>query len=476
MAFLRVEKKKSGTYLRIIETYRNEGRVKHKTLYTLGKAEDYTPVQLQAIAKKLLQLAGLSYEDFVKSNAGLKELARYNYGYVLAVNKLWQLFGLDKFSRIVSNRHKIKFDWTSVLKLMIIERLNEPGSKLRNYLTQEDYIGFEKKYELQYFYRTLDLLYKEEDFLKKHLFKQQRSIFSENLDVVFYDVTTLYFDSQKEIEGNLRKKGYSKDGQARKVQIVLGLLVDKLRNPITYQIYEGNSYEGHTMIEALETLTQNYNIDKAIVVADSAMIDKDNRDYIVGDKRLDFILGDSIKKLPENIQAFLLDKSNHKAISKDIDKEIFSYAETIYKDRRIICSYSEKRAKKDAYEREKLIAKATYWIENPSKFKQVKKRGAGRFIQNSEGEFKLDLDKIEHDARFDGFKAIATTTDITAQELIDKYTDLYNVEHSFRTLKSQLEIRPVFHWTNTRIRGHIAMCFIAYAFLNYLRNVLHIIP
>jgi len=168
----------------------------------------------------------------------------------------------------------------------------------------------------------------------------------------------------------------------------------------------------------------------------------------------------------------LINKDNHKQVLPEISKENFSYTEIHYQDRRIICTYSEKRAKKDAQNRDKLVEKAKQWLSDPSQYKQVKKRGAGRFIHtNEEGTpIKLNLEQIEKDAKYDGFKAIATTTDLPVSELIDKYADLFEVEHAFRTLKSQLEIRPVFHWTNKGIEGHIAMSFIAYTFLNYLRN------
>lgn len=469
MAFLRAEKKASGTYLRIIQSYKSEGKSKHKTLYSLGKLEDYDVDQLERIAKKLLELAG---KDIDALDSGhLQELGRYNYGYVFVVNKLWDLFNLDYLGRVITNRHRIRFDWQRIFRFMIAERINDPCSKLQSSLNQSEYLGFgDTKIPLHQFYRTLDLLSEEEDFIKKHLFSQQRNLFSTVLDVVFYDVTTLYFDSQVEQEGALRQKGYSKDGKAHKTQVVLGLLVDKNRNPISYQIYQGNTYEGRTMIDALKAMKQQFTIDRVVVVADTAMIDKENRNFMV-DNQIDYIIGDSIKTLPKAIKTVLIDSENHKTI-QGISKENFSYSETTYKGRRIICSYSAKRARKDAHAREKLIAKAQQWLEEPSKYKQVKKRGAGRFIESNEnGEpIELNLQMIENDARYDGFKALSTTTDLPVQTILSKYSDLFEVEHTFRALKSQLEIRPMFHWTDKRIRGHIVMCFTAFTFINYLKT------
>jgi transposase len=480
MAFLRVEKKKSGTYLRIIQSYKVEGKPKHKTIHSLGKVEDYSPDQLERIAKKLVELAGRSINSLFGDS--FHELGRYNYGYALITQSLWNSFNFGELSSIINNKSRIKFDWQEVLQLMIAERINEPSSKLQTHFNQSEYIGFsDNELPLHYFYRTLDILSKEEELIKKHLFTQQSNLFSTVLDVVFYDVTTLYFESQVEQADALRQKGYSKDGKAHKTQVVLGLLVDKFRNPITYQIYQGNTYEGGTLIDALKKMKAQFTIDKVVVVADSAMIDKDNRDFMVKNE-IDYIIGDSIKSLGGKITAKLIDKENHtdvfplskkdKEATEQSSREIFTYTESLYKGRRIICTYSSKRARKDANERQKLIDKANKWLEEPSKYTQVKKRGAGKFISTTEEgtPIELNLERIEQDTRFDGFKALSTTTDLDTREILSKYRDLFEVEHTFRALKSQLEIRPVFHWTDKRIRGHIAMCFIAFTFINRLKN------
>lgn len=469
MAFLRVEKKTSGTYLRIVQSYKDKGVPRHKTLHSLGKIEDYPPHQLETIAKKLLQLAGVALEDF--NVKGFKEVGRYNYGYALVIKQLWKLFDMNAFVKRINAKRKIRLDWMSSIQLMIAERLNEPCSKRQSFFNQEEYLGWDKQ-QLQHFYRSLTLLGEHQEELKKHIFTQQQSLFSQALDLVFYDVTTLYFDSQVEEAGKLRQKGYCKDGKAHKTKVVLGLLVDKLRNPLSYHIYKGGTYEGKTFQEAIRALKTNFKIDQVIAVADSAMIDQDNRAFIENSTGMDYIIGDPIKMLPKAIQDKLLNKTQHTAI-KGSDKETFSYCTTQYKGRKILCTYSAKRARKDAFQREKLIEKAQRMIQNPAQYKQSKKKGAGRFITTQENSqtLRLNTQKIEADKRFDGFKAIATSTDLKAEELLEKYRDLYKVEQAFRTLKSQLQIRPMFHWTDKRIEGHIAMCFIAFTFLNHMKNL-----
>lgn len=434
----------------------------------MGKVEDYPPQQLENIAKKLLELSGRSIEDVLGED--LKEVGRHNYGYALVIKKLWKVFDMDAWLRKVNNRRRVRFDWLSALELMIAERLNDPCSKLSNYNHQDEYIGFsEKEVELHHFYRCLDVLSEEQESLKEHLFRTQQTLFSQTLDVVFYDVTTLYFESQKEEDSNIRQKGYSKDGKAHKTQVVLGLLVDKMRNPITYQVYRGNTYEGQTMIDALKSLREKYEIDEVVVVADSAMIDKANREYINDNSSMSYILGERIKNLPKKISSYLIDPKNHTAVGSN--NETFSYSSIEYDGRKIFCTYSEKRARKDRHSRQKLIDKAEALLEQPSRLRQSKRRGAGKFIKETKADsYTLDVDKIQEDARWDGYKAIATTSSLSVEEILSKYRDLYEVEHAFRTLKSQLKIRPMFHWTNKRIEGHIAMCFLAYTFLNYIRT------
>jgi len=272
MAFLRVDKKKSGHYMRLLESYKENGVSKHRTLCSLGKVEDFTKEELETFGKKLLELAGKPVETATLT--ALSEQGRYNYGFPLMINNLFNYFKINDLETKINRKTKVRFDWVSCLKLQIIERLKSPCSKLQSYFNQSDYIGFEEKIDLHHFYRTLDLLSDYEGIIKDYIFKQQRALSEETLDVVFYDVTTLYFDSQVESEESMRKKSYSKDGKAHKTQIVLGLLVDKNRNPISYEIYEGNTYEGGTMIDALKLLKKHYRIGQVVVVADSGMISR----------------------------------------------------------------------------------------------------------------------------------------------------------------------------------------------------------
>lgn len=471
MAFLRVEKKKSGTYLRIVQSFKQAGKAKHKTLYSLGKVEDYSADQLEAIGKKLIELAGKSFEDLTND---LKELGRFNYGFPLIVNWLWGRFAIEPFIKKKLKKRKIAFDFSAVLRLLICERLSDPASKLCSYRRQNNYIGLNHN-DLQHFYRTMDVMDDIAEPLQKHLYLQQRDLFNQSLDLVFYDVTTLYFDSEKQVKDKLRQKGYSKDGKAHKLQVVLGLMVDKMRNPIGYQLYQGNQYEGKTLEDSITKLRKEYQIDKIIVVTDRGMMNKGNLQAIA-DHHYDFIIGERLKNLPKDIKDKLIDKAQHTSRSDNEKKEKFTYRQINYQDKRIICTWSEKRERKDAFEREKLIEKAKALLANPSKIKQKNKRGAKRYLEfKNEEQVGLDEKKIMLDEKYDGFLAISTNRkDLSVDQILSQYTNLFEVEHAFRTLKSVLEIRPVYHWNDKRINGHVALCFLSYMFLNFLTKSLKI--
>lgn len=245
MAFLKEERKKSGTYLTIANSYRDSnGKTKHQRLYSLGKKEDYTPETLQRIGQRLFLLGGGKLEDLVRPIT--RELGRYNYGFPFLVDRLLQTYGFPRFFKSLEEEHHLQIKLLSTLKLMICDRLHDPISKRGSYNFQREYLGI-NGIPLQHIYRTLDYLAENMQQVQQLIYEKNITLFNYELDVVFYDVTTLYFDSEKEIEGTLRQKGFSKDGKIGQTQIVLGLLVDKNKLPVGYRIYKGNKYEGHTL-------------------------------------------------------------------------------------------------------------------------------------------------------------------------------------------------------------------------------------
>lgn len=467
MAFLRVENKKSGKYLRIVESYRDDfGKTRQRILYSLGKVDDYTPEQLRRIGSKLFELGGGDLKELLGITT--VEKARYNYGYYQVFSKAFKNFGLDFISKNIQKKHKLSFDVQNALLLMLIERLHDPCSKRSSYFNQSEYLGI-ASVELQHLYRVLDKLSDYNQLIQKQIYQTGRNLFNQKLDVVFYDVTTLYFDSEIVEQESIRQKGFGKDGKIGKTQILFCMLIDRDKQPIGYRIFKGDTFEGHTFAHAIEDLRKEYLIDKVIVVADRGMLSTDNLKQVI-DNGYEFIVGERLRNLPKQIKSYLIDITNYHKEWRYIDnlgKEILVQFCTIkYKGRIIIGTYSKKRARSDRHKREEKLLTAQKLLNQPS---LLAKKAARYFIKKQEKEqYVLDAEKIKKDELYDGFLAIATNNeDLTITEVLDQYKQLYRIEHTFRTFKSHLETRPMFHWTNKRIEGHICLCYIAFTLLNH---------
>ncbi len=274
MPFLRAEKKSSGTYLRILESYRNAaGQSTHRILYSLGKLEDYTPEQLRAIGIKLFELGGGEVKALLQGD--LEEIGRYNYGYQQVYGKALQHYGLQDVFRRKEKKSKLQFNLYDSIFLMLLERLAEPCSKRNSFFNQHEYVNL-PGVALHHLYRALDKLAANNLLIQQQIFATGRDLFNQKLDVVFYDVTTFYFESEVEKEGELRQMGFGKDGKIGNTQILFCMMIDRDKNPIGYRIFKGDTYEGHTFEKALEDLKNQYQIDKIIVVADRGMLSKNN--------------------------------------------------------------------------------------------------------------------------------------------------------------------------------------------------------
>lgn len=467
MAFLRVENKRSGKYLRIVESYRDESGVsRHRILYTLGKVSDYTPEQLQRIGSRLYELGGGDLKELL--GISTVEKARYNYGYHQVFSRALSHFGLVRLFTQIGAKHKLQFDFINATLLMILERLQDPCSKRSTFFNQTEYLGI-KAIGLQHLYRTLDKLAEYSKPIQKQIFQTGRDLFNQRLDVVFYDVTTLYFDSEVEHPEQLRQKGFSKDGKIGKTQILFCMLIDVHKQPIGYKVFKGDTFEGHTFEHAIKDLKKEYQIDKVIVVADRGMLSKNNL-TVTADCGYEFIVGERLRKLPQELQRKLLDLKNYTAewSYRDAHDEqiVVRYCSVAYQGRTIIGTFSAKRARKDAHDREMKLTTAKKLLANP----HLVTRKASRFYLRKQGDdrYELDEQKLALDEQFDGFLAIATTNKtLSVGTLLDQYKQLYKIEHTFRTFKSHLETRPMFHWTDKRIEGHICLCYLSYTLLNH---------
>lgn len=273
-----------------------------------------------------------------------------------------------------------------------------------------------------------------------------------HIGVVFYDVTTLYFETDHQHE--LRKTGFSKGGRHSNPQIILGLLVSLGGYPLAYCIHEGNKYEGHTMLPVIEEFVRRYNLEDFIVVADSGLMTAANIAELesLGYK---YIIGARIKSESEDIRNQILSLPKINGKMHEINKG---------DGRRLLVGYSDDRARKDAYNRckggvrrlERLYKRGRLTKES------INKRGYNKFLDMSgDTAVVINRERIAQDETWDGIKGYLTNTTISHSDVFTAYHNLWNVERAFRIAKSKIEIRPMFHFTRKRIEAHICICFVA---------------
>ncbi len=374
------------------------------------------------------------------------------------------LFEEIGFHRVVENPARKKAS-VKLLKEMVMARIASPLSKRQSVEMLEREYGI--KADVNAVYRAMDYL--DEDAIEKTgklAYAHTTGLIGTPVNVVFYDCTTLYFESFTEDE--LKQNGYSKDGKFNQAQVLLAMVVTKSGLPLGYELFPGNTFEGDTLKTALEKLKQKYRIEKVVFVADAALLSKNNITLIEGHEQ-EFILGARIKNMSGEITKKILDKDAYKPLhgGDNHEKEEETTFREIMLDEgkyRLIVTYSSTRAAKDKYDREKAIEQLGKRIGRSKSPKSLLSNYGYKKFVRIEGEAKLarDEDKIKEAERWDGLHGIYTNIkDQTAAELLMQYRGLWQVEETFRISKHDLSMRPIFHWTPRRIKAHIALCFMA---------------
>ena len=345
---------------------------------------------------------------------------------------------------------------------IVVARLAYPTSKLKTVDYLRRYRGIDIHEDA--IYRFLDTLNKEhkekaECIAYKHTQKTLGTI-----SVVFYDMTTLYFDAED--EDDLRKIGFSKDGKFQNPQIMVGLLVGAGGYPIGYDIFEGNTFEGKTLLPVLETIEKKYGIGKTVVVADAAMLSHKNITELTS-HGYPFILGARIKNENTSLRKQIL---NQRIGMKDGDTFVITKTDST----RLIVSHSDKRARKDAHNRDKGVKKLRGKVMSGKLGKaQITNRGYNKFLTLSgEVTVAVDEEKVKADTLWDGLKGYVTSTVLDPKEVIEHYSHLWQIEKAFRISKTDLRIRPIFHYKRRRIEAHMCIAFVAYAIWKELERLL----
>lgn len=387
----------------------------------------------------------------------LREEARSTIGIHEVFGSLYQQLGFDQ---LLSSRKKVARDY---LQNIVMARISNPSSKRASVKTLKEDFGI--RLNLDMVYRMMDDLdSKTIDKLKDLSYVGGQNLLGGKFDVMFYDATTLYFEST--CEDDLKSKGYSKDMKFNQVQVLLAIMVTTSGIPIGYELFPGNKFEGYTLQEAIGRINAKYDINRICIVADRGLLSADNLEYMEASGHR-YIVGARLKNMSKEIKAELLDLASYTA-SGDIKYKDIELAST---KRRIISHYCPKRARKDQHERDKSIEKLMKKVsKNVDPTKLISNYGYKKYINvRGKSEVSIDEEKIATDAKWDGICGIITNdTSITVEDALMHYKGLWQIEETFRVSKHDLQIRPIYHWTERRIEAHIAICYMALVLTRHL--------
>ena len=338
-----------------------------------------------------------------------------------------------------------------LLNDLVAIRIFEPASKLRSLELMEQFFGI--CHNRKTYYKIAPGCVDLKKTVEQRVVNFAVAHYAFNFDMLFYDVTTLYFETFE--EDDLRKNGFSKDNKSQQPQILIALIVSKEGFPVAYEVFSGNTFEGHTIIPVIKAFIDRNGVKDFTVVADAAMISTENVQQLT-QNNINYIVEARLGNIPSEVLE-TIDKN----ISREDGKSIRIKTGNGY----LVCSYSSIRYRKDKYEMEKQIEKAKQVIAKPSKSKKVK------FTQTKDQGIELNEALIEKTQKLLGIKGYYTNLDTSVADdktIIERYHELYKIEQAFRISKNDLQTRPIFHFKEQPIKLHILVCFMALAISKHI--------
>jgi hypothetical protein len=459
--FIKTTRNATGqTYYHLVESYWENGQSHQRTLLSLGRAgEDRIDDLLAAVAK---------HRDVLTAQQLAKEVgveSTFILGPLLVLERLFETSGIDKVLATIADGHpKLGFDLRQAVFTMAAARFVRPGSKLKIFEKEQKRL-YPKMIAgdlgLHQLYRALDHLCQHKDEIEHDLFWHDRDLLAQPVDVVLYDLTTLRFESTVNVDGSLRRFGYSKEMRSDCTQVILGLMVTPEGIPLGFEVYPGNTFEGVTVKDIAKKMRDKFKIRRFIFVADRGLFSAKNLD-VLREGRGEFIVGMKLGVFRQHHDTYY-DTNELKWLSDDL-----AYRETEHEGDRVIITWSKSRAERDQKAREDILAKVRKKLSsnpNGAALQKLVTHSAYRKYVKEETKAKLALNDaaIAEEARRDGFFGIITNIrDMKAEDIVANYKTLWEVEDAFGELKGTLRARPIFHWTDHRIVGHLTLCFMAY--------------
>ena len=508
--------------VQIVESFINDkGQPRQRIVQHMGVAFDDAQLQqLWTMAEKLLpELEERANEEKLFRNGQLPlfEFSPGSYQQEIPDNQMARVKNMLKHDDVLEGPFEVwgeVFDKigvedllglsdrgrgsTHALKLSLIAKLCEGGSKRRSAAWLSDQLGLSLSEDR--IYRMMDKLSGKTEKVRELGFRCGRVLCENKVSLVLFDVTTLYFESflddedreteekpaldeisveipkAGKIESGLRRHGFSKDCKFKETQVVLALATSSDGIPLWYDVFPGNTAECSTLKNMLAGISERVDPDELWIVADAAMLTKDNR-KILSEAGASYVLGASLKKLRQENQKEALDLGSFRDLDDDRKYRVVKLPD----GNTLVITWSGKKAKKDIHDREVLIKRLLKKLDANGEVRVkslIGNRGTGKYVEpcdsDSGGKYRLNLEKISEEEKYDGLHAVETDLQISGPEdvksVLAAYGNLWHIEDCFRVSKSDIGIRPVYHWTNRRIRAHIAICFLALLMERYLEK------
>lgn len=508
---IRKTKSKNQEHYAIIYDVKVNGKRTTKIYENLGnydnlklRSKDSDPIEwlnkyVDSLNKKVKEdslpaIIKLSPNKQIEKN---KQVA-YNGGYLFLQNIYYKL-GLNKICNEITDKHQFKYDLNSILSRLIYGRIIYPSSKLKTLELSKNFLE-QPNFELHDVYRSLEVIAKESDFIQSQLYKNSLKFMKRNDTVLYYDCTNYFFEIEE--ESGLRQYGKSKENRPNPI-IQMGLFLDGDGIPMSFDMFAGNTNEQRTMKPLEEKIIKDFHSSKFVVCTDAGLASNTNRKFNNMSGR-SFITTQSIKRLKSHLKQWTLDlTSGWKLYGSDKTYNISKlreneelmeqyYDKTFYKERwinengleqRIIVTYSVKYQEYQKKIRENQIQRAQKLIEkNPQKIGKAKQNDPKRFISTisttsngevaEENHYKLNYDVINEEAKYDGLYAVCTNLEDSAQEIIKINRRRWEIEESFRIMKSEFKSRPVYLSRDDRIKAHFTTCFLSLTIFRYLEKIL----
>jgi transposase len=477
--FIRTQTNGDRTYLLLVENERVDGRIKQRVLHRLGRLDELRASgELDRLLASLGRFSGKYAVLGAHANGESLTTRTQIIGPALIFERLWQETGIGEVVRDLAAARRFQFSLERAVFLTVLHRLFAPGSDRAAEKWKEDYVmAGAEELALHQLYRAMGWLGEpveptgaasasvyglrsRKDVIEEALFARRRDLFT-RLDLVFFDTTSIYFEG----EGgeSLGQNGHSKDHRPDLKQMVVGVVLDNEGHPLCSEMWPGNTTDVTSLIPVVDRLRRRFNVHEVCVVADRGMISAPTIEKIKA-RGWRYILGVRMRRTKEANAVVLARAGRYEEVfPKSADAKAPSplkVKEVWVDERRYVVCLNDDEATKDRHDREAIVAALRQALKQGDK-SLIGNRGYRRFVKTAGERFTIDEQKIHDEARFDGKWVLTTNTELSARELALKYKQLWMVEAIFRTMKSELATRPIFHKVDDTIRGHVFCTFLA---------------